>query len=95
MEYMDGGSLDLVKAFRPLRFSQTHMAGDQEGRKDRGEVPEKNHLCSAEGVELSERKASDNPQVFCFFLIKFLSLVSQCLGYVHYIVHPEHVLFVS
>ena len=93
MEYMDGGSLDLVKAFRPLRFSQTHMAGDQEGRKDRGEVPEKNHLCSAEGVELSEGKASDNPQVF--FLIKFHSLGSQCLGNVQYIVHLEHVLFVS
>ena len=47
----------------PKTDSQILMAGDQEGRKDRGEVPEKNHLRSAEGVELSERKASDNPQV--------------------------------
>ena len=60
----------------PLTVSQTCMTGDQEGRKDRGEVPEKNHLCSAEGVELSERKASDNPQVFCFFLINQIPFIS-------------------
>ena len=57
----------------PRTVSQILMAGDQEGRKDRGEVPEKNHLRSAEGVELSERKASDNPQVFPFFLNQVFS----------------------
>ena len=39
------------------------MAGDQEGRKNRGEVPEENHLRSAQGPQLPERKASDNSQV--------------------------------
>ena len=62
MEYMDGGSLDLVRVSSLQLFSY-HVAGDQEGGKNRGEVPEENHLRSAKGVELPARKASDNSQV--------------------------------
>ena len=57
------------------------MAGDQEGRKNRGEVPEKNHLRSAEGVELSERKASDNSQVLANMKFSSFKVVAPYIKY--------------
>ena len=62
MEYMDGGSLDLVGLlFCPeIDFI---FKGDKKGGQDRGEVLEKNNLRCAKGLELPERKTSDYPQV--------------------------------